>query len=163
MRFRNMALLLPFTLLAACGGSGPTESPTTAAPEAAAMPEATTAAPDAAAPSEAAAASNTAAPGAAVAAAPPAEFAICRTCHSPEKDKNGVGPSLFAIVGSKAGEVPNYAFSPALKASGIVWTPEKIDTWLQGPMKMVPGTKMVISVPDAAKRKAIIDYLQTLK
>ena len=162
MHFRNMALLLPFTLLAACGSSGSTDAPTTAAPETATTDATTAALP---APTETTAADG-AAPAAAVAtvaAAAPPEFAICRTCHSPEKDKNGGGPSLFGIVGSKAGEVPNYAFSPALKASGIVWTPEKLDTWLQGPMKMVPGTKMVIAVPDAAKRKAIITYLETLK
>lgn len=149
MLFRNMAAILPFALLAACGGSGSSDKPTPAAPE---ISSTTETPPVAATPSEAAGADTA-----------PAEFAICRTCHSPEKGKNGVGPSLFGIVGSQAGDVPGYAFSPALKASGIVWTPEKIDTWLQGPMKMVPGTKMVISVPDAARRKAIIDYLQTLK
>lgn len=74
-----------------------------------------------------------------------------------------MGPSLFGIVGSKAGDLPGYAFSPALKASGIVWDRAALDTWLQGPMKMVPGARMVITVPDAAKRKAIIDYLETLK
>ena len=74
-----------------------------------------------------------------------------------------MGPSLFGIVGSKAGDVPDFTFSPALKASGIVWDRDKLDTWLQGPMKMVPGTRMVVNVPDAEARKAIIDYLETLK
>lgn len=149
MQSKKLAVILPFALLAACGGSGSKEEAATPTPEAAAS-EAQAVAPETAAPS-------------AVAAASPAEFAVCRSCHSPEKGQNGVGPSLFGIVGSKAGDVPGYAFSPALKASGIAWDRDKLDTWLQGPMKMVPGTKMVISVPDAAKRKAIIDYLETLK
>jgi len=97
------------------------------------------------------------------AAEPPAAFAICRSCHAIEAGRNGVGPTLFGIVGSKAGDLPGYTFSPALKASGVVWDRAKLDTWLAGPMKMVPGTKMVIAVPDAAKRQAIIDYLATLK
>lgn len=94
--------------------------------------------------------------------APPA-FAVCRSCHSTQEGQNGIGPTLAGIVGSKAGAVPGYAFSPALKNSGITWDRASLDTWLQGPMKMVPGTKMVIPVSDPDKRKAIIDYLETLK
>lgn len=94
--------------------------------------------------------------------APPA-FAVCRSCHSTQEGQNGIGPTLGGIVGSKAGVVPGYAFSPALKNSGITWDRASLDTWLQGPMKMVPGTKMVIPVSDPDKRKAIIDYLETLK
>lgn len=164
MHLRNLAAILPFAMLAACGGSGTTEQPT--APEAAPTSQAPATPPETAAPATpaaATAASESAVPAATPVAAAPAEFAICRSCHSPEKGKNGVGPSLFGIVGSKAGDIPDYAFSPALKASGIVWNRDKLDTWLQGPMKMVPGTKMVITVPDAARRKAIIDYLETLK
>ncbi|EPR16330.1 cytochrome C [Sphingobium indicum IP26] len=94
---------------------------------------------------------------------PPMAFAVCRSCHSTEAGRNGVGPTLRGIVGSKAGAVPGYAFSPALKKSGIRWDRASLDRWLQGPMKMVPGTKMVIPVTDPTKRKAIIDYLATLK
>lgn len=94
--------------------------------------------------------------------APPA-FMVCRSCHSTQAGQNGIGPTLAGIVGSKAGAAAGYNFSPALKGSGIVWDRASLDTWLQGPMKMVPGTKMVIPVSDPAKRKAIIDYLETLK
>lgn len=100
---------------------------------------------------------------AATTAAPPAAFAQCRACHSVEAGKNGVGPTLFGIFGSKAGEVPGYNFSPALARSGITWDRTSLDTWLKGPIRMVPGTKMVIAMPDPEKRKAIIDYLETLK
>lgn len=144
-RFTGAAL--PLALLAACGSNESAPS----APEA--TPETTPAASTPAA-TQAAAASG---------AAAPAAFAVCRSCHSVEAGRNGVGPTLFGIAGSKAGEVPSYAFSPALKASGITWTRENLDTWLQGPMKMVPGTKMVIGVPDPEKRAAILDYLETLK
>ena len=146
----KLAVIAPLALLAACGSSGSDQASAPASP--AATPAAEPAAPPAANETATTAAATT-----------PAEVAICKSCHAFEPGKNGVGPTLFGIVGSKAGEVPNYAFSPALKASGIVWDREKLDPWLQGPMKMVPGTKMVITVPDAAKRKAIIDYLETLK
>lgn len=106
----------------------------------------------------------TATPGAAAVTDPaPMAFATCRSCHSTEAGQNGIGPTLHGIVGSKAGAVEGYAFSPALKDSGIIWDRQTLDTWLQGPMKMVPGTRMVLPVPDAQKRKAIIDYLETLK
>ncbi|MFS0849608.1 cytochrome c family protein [Novosphingobium panipatense] len=94
--------------------------------------------------------------------APPA-FATCRSCHSTQPGQNGIGPSLHGIVGAKAAGVPGYAYTPALKNAGITWTRDSLDTWLAGPIKMVPGTRMVLPVPDAAKRKAIIDYLETLK
>lgn len=156
MKFRkHLVAVLPIALLAACGGSGSQDKEAPAAPEAA--PAVETPVVPAASPSADAAAATP------VAGAAPAEFMVCKTCHAVEAGKNGVGPTLAGIVGSLAGEVPNYAFSPALKASGITWDREKLDTWLQGPGKMVPGTKMVITVPDAAKRKAIIDYLETLK
>ncbi|MCJ2188327.1 c-type cytochrome [Novosphingobium beihaiensis] len=172
MHFRKLAVALPLALLAACGGSGSDEDSTAAAPEAAApaneaaneapAPE-TPATPAETVTPQAAASTEVAAATAVPATKAPAAFAVCRACHSVEPGKNGVGPTLFGIVGSTAGEVPGYAFSPALKKSGIVWDREKLDTWLQGPMKMVPGTKMVITVPDAARRKALIDYLETLK
>src|SRR3546814_6224506 len=62
-----------------------------------------------------------AAPALAAPPEPPMAFAVCRSCHSTEAGRNGVGPTLRGIVGSKAGAVPGYVFSPALKKSGIRW------------------------------------------
>lgn len=93
----------------------------------------------------------------------PAAFATCRSCHSVEPGKHGIGPSLFGIVGTKAGGIPGFNFSPALRNSGVTWDRQSLDTWLQGPMKMVPGTRMVIGVSDPKKRQEVIDYLETLK
>jgi cytochrome c len=97
----------------------------------------------------------------AAAAAPPA-FAQCGSCHSVEPGRHGAGPSLAGVLGRKAGTQPGYAYSPALASSGIVWNAKTLDTWLQGPMKMVPGTRMVVGLPDPQARKAVIDYLETL-
>ena len=77
---------------------------------------------------------------------------------------NAVGPSLFGIYGEKAGDVPGYAFSPAMKASGKVWDDATLDIYLTSPMKDIPGTKMTFAgVSDPAKRKEIIGFLKTLK
>lgn len=82
----------------------------------------------------------------------------CSSCHNLER--NGIGPNHRGIVGKKAGSVNGYSYSPALKNSGIIWNKETLDKWLQGPRKLVPGTKMVKSVANPATRKAIIDYLE---
>lgn len=75
-----------------------------------------------------------------------------------------IGPSLFAIVGTKAGEVPGYPFSAAMKASGLTWDDATLDAFLTSPMKLVPGTRMTYAGQgDPAKRKEIIEYLKTLK
>jgi cytochrome c len=106
------------------------------------------------------------APAASVASAGerPAAFAQCAACHAVEKGKHGVGPSLAGIMGTKAGDVAGFAFSDAMKASGVTWDEASLDTWLTNPAKMIPGTKMVYAgMADPADRKAVIDYIKTLK
>ncbi len=87
-------------------------------------------------------------------------FAQCKVCHSLEAGKNGVGPSLKGIVGTKAADVPGYTFSNAMKKSGITWTPEALSDYLTAPMKKVPGTKMPFAgMPKPQDRADIIAYL----
>lgn len=83
--------------------------------------------------------------------------AVCSACHS--IDRNRIGPLHRGVVGRKAGAVTGFAYSSALKKSGIVWTPANLDRWLSGPIKMVPGTRMGISVANAADRRDIIAWL----
>lgn len=145
----------------------PTESATPQPSPTETTPPVATASEDAEpSPTKAAAASpspTTSAPTPASPAKPPVAFAQCRLCHAVEPGKNGVGPTLAGLMGSKAGAVPGFNFSTPLKASGIVWSRATLDKWLQGPMKMVPGTRMVATVPNPEARKAIIDYLETVK
>ncbi len=96
-------------------------------------------------------------------AKPPA-FAQCMACHAVEPGRNGVGPSLAGVFGRKAGSSPGFTYSAALKASGKVWDEATLDTFLTSPMTAVPGTHMTyMGQSDPAKRKALIDYLKTLK
>lgn len=91
-------------------------------------------------------------------------FARCMACHATVAGRNGIGPSLAGVVGRKAGAVPSYAYSPALKASAITWTPPAIDKFVTNPRGTVPGTKMIFAgVPNAADRENLIAYLATLK
>lgn len=86
--------------------------------------------------------------------------ATCGGCHS--VDTNRVGPLHQGVVGRKPGSVPGYAYSSALKKLTGVWTPGRLDRWLQNPTKFAPGTKMYLSVPDAGQRAKIIAYLQSV-
>lgn len=54
-----------------------------------------------------------------------------------------------------------YNYSPALRASNIIWNTTTLDQWLQGPPKMVKGSRMFLSVSDPAERAAIIAYLRS--
>jgi len=94
----------------------------------------------------------------------PAAFAQCAACHAVEPGKHGIGPSLAGVYGTKSGEIPGYAFSEAMKQAGLTWDDATLDTYLTNPMKVVPGTKMTYAgLSDPAQRKAIIEYLKTLK
>lgn len=100
---------------------------------------------------------------ASTAPARPAAFAQCAGCHSTEPGKNLFGPSLAGVSQRRAGTLPGYAYSPALKKSGITWNAQSLDRWLTSPAKTVPGTKMPLGgVPDPAVRKALVSYLMTL-
>lgn len=92
-----------------------------------------------------------------------AGFAVCAVCHAIVANKNGVGPSLFGVVGRKAGTAPGYTYSAAMK-SAAVWTPQQLDAYLTNPKATVPGNKMPFNgVTDAQKRADIIAYLKTVK
>lgn len=87
-------------------------------------------------------------------------FAMCAACHSrnaaaPQR----MGPNLHNVVGRKAGSNPGFDYSPALRASTITWDAKQLDAYLAAPGKLVPGTRMLIAVPDATRRQALIEYL----
>jgi cytochrome c len=92
-------------------------------------------------------------------------FARCAICHTVQKGgANGLGPNLFGVVGRKAASLSSFMYSGALKNSGITWTPDKIKAWVQGPMRMVPGTKMAFAGLSSAKQvDDVVAYLSTLK
>jgi cytochrome c len=62
----------------------------------------------------------------------------CGICHSVLPDKNGVGPSLFGLIGRKSGSVPGFHYSAANQAANIVWDEQTLDPYLKSPMTTIP-------------------------
>jgi len=82
----------------------------------------------------------------------------CAGCHS--IDANRVGPAHRGVVGRKAGTAKGYDYSPALKASTVVWDARSLERWLADPEQLIPGQRMGYSVPEAADRADLVEYLR---
>ena len=91
-------------------------------------------------------------------------FARCAMCHAMQPGRNGLGPSLAGIIGRKAGTVAGYKYSPAMAASGKVWAPSAIDTFITNPRTFLPGNKMVFpGIANSRDRADLIAYLGQAK
>ena len=88
----------------------------------------------------------------------------CGDCHSTKEGKAKKGTPLLGINGRKAGTIADFAYSDAMRQSGIIWTSEKIDAYIAQPRKVVPGGKMKYDgLADAAVRDDLIAYVMSLK
>jgi cytochrome c len=86
-------------------------------------------------------------------------YTRCLACHSLASDR--VGPHHCGLIGRKAGSVPGFTYSEAMKKSKLTWDEKTLDRFLQNPAKMVPGTSMTYAgVPEAKDRADLIAYLQ---
>ena len=85
----------------------------------------------------------------------------CRTCHMVKEGDNRLGPNLYRVVGRKAGSLPDYGFSSAMKEAGFVWDEEKLDRFIANPDEVVPGNSMKPygGLSSSDDRKKIIAYL----
>ncbi len=86
----------------------------------------------------------------------------CSECHSMREGKDKKGPSLFGIIDHKAGQREGFAYSDALRSSGITWTASQLSAYVGDPRKVVPGGKMKYDgLSDAGERQDLIAYLAT--
>lgn len=88
----------------------------------------------------------------------------CRSCHADDPAKQSYGPSLIGIVGRKAGSLEGFAYSDALKASGLTWTEPALKAWMADNQGLMPGTRMRhVGITDTDEQEFILAYLKTLK
>lgn len=87
-------------------------------------------------------------------------FAQCKVCHSLDAGKNMVGPSLHGLIGRKAGSVPGYAYSPAMKNANVTWNDDTLSKYLSDPKAFIPGDKMVFNgIKDPTRLGDLLAYL----
>ncbi len=87
----------------------------------------------------------------------------CSICHTLTPDgANRAGPTLYDVFGRRAGTLPGYIYSEALKNSDIVWNEETIGRLFgDGPQEVVPGTKMPLQkMTNLEERNALIAFLK---
>ena len=66
----------------------------------------------------------------------------CRTCHVVREGDNRLGPNLNKVVGRKAGSLPGYNYSSAMKEADFVWDEAKLDRFIANPDEVVPANNM---------------------
>lgn len=86
-------------------------------------------------------------------------YARCAACHALAYDR--VGPRHCGLLGRRAGTVPGFDYSAAMRQSGIVWNEKTLDHFLRKPLAMVPGSTMTYDgVADAGERNDLIAYIK---
>ena len=86
-------------------------------------------------------------------------YGRCLACHALAVDR--VGPRHCGLIGRRAGSVPGFMYSAAMKKSNIVWNDKTLDRFLAKPLKMVPGSAMTYDgIADANERADLIAYLR---
>ena len=87
----------------------------------------------------------------------------CAVCHTTNlTDHVRQGPSLFNIVGRRAGSVDGFKYSAGFANADFAWDDAKLDAWISNPQELIPGSVMAYRQAKPEVRAAIIIYLKEL-
>ena len=87
----------------------------------------------------------------------------CARCHRPGDDGAQIGPDLAGVVDRRAGSSAGFAYSTAMRFSGIVWDADSLRRYLANPQEMVTGNKMDFTgLSSPQERIDVITYLKGL-
>jgi cytochrome c len=94
----------------------------------------------------------------------------CAACHVAERDPSRAdlatrtGPNLWGVIGRKAGIYKGYAYSYAMRTSGIIWTDQQLGGYIAAPQKTVPNVRMNFpGLKNPNDIQDVIAYLHTLR
>ncbi|MGC1458436.1 MAG: cytochrome c family protein [Steroidobacteraceae bacterium] len=94
----------------------------------------------------------------------------CAACHVAERDASRadlatrVGPNLWGVIGRKAGIYKGYAYSYAMRTSGIIWTDQQLGRYIAAPQKTVPNVRMnFMGLKNPNDIQDVIAYLHTFR
>jgi cytochrome c len=92
------------------------------------------------------------------------KFGACSMCHGMEGKGTPMAPPLKGVVGRKAGSVAGFAYSSAMRGSGIVWNDQRLSAFIAHPQAVVKGTRMAFpGKADPNDVADIVAYLDTLR
>ena len=89
----------------------------------------------------------------------------CASCHSfNEGGRNGVGPNLYGILGSKHARADGFNYSAAIRAmASKPWTYEEMNAWIANPRAYAAGNKMTYAgLGSTSGRADLIAYLRSI-
>ena len=88
-------------------------------------------------------------------------FKKCIACHSiAQGGGNKIGPTLWGVLGRKAGSISDYKYSKAMAAHGKTWSFDEMNNFLIKPKDWIKGTKMSFAgLKNAKDRAAVILYM----
>lgn len=73
-------------------------------------------------------------------------FNKCVACHAVgPRAENRIGPQLNGLDGRRAGSVPNFSYSDAIRTSGFTWSEEAFGEYIRNPAGKFPGTRMTFA------------------
>jgi glucose/arabinose dehydrogenase/cytochrome c2 len=88
----------------------------------------------------------------------------CSICHSAEPGDDGgaQGPSLAGVYGRAAASAGGFSYTAALRTAHLTWDAPTLKRFLASPTTVVPGSAMVVAVPNEQDRDNLVAYFQNL-
>ena len=94
-------------------------------------------------------------------------FNKCTACHALREGKHKIGPSLYQVIGRKAGTAAGFKRYRGLKGADWTWTEETLNLFLTNPKRFVKKkadkrSSMLLKLKERKDRDDVISYLKSL-